>query len=116
MRHPRGSKVWFKNPTTGQPEHGTIIDEIWLPEPEGFREGAESHDHGWLETAFVAQLIEWPPGIENRGIRIAYYTRRGGMGPTGWVFGQFAPSMSVRQCQPICQAMQDRGWFGGLPI
>jgi len=60
---------------------------------------APSHEHGWLETAFVAQLAEWSPGVANRSIRIAYYTRRGGQGPDGWVFAQFAPSMSVQECQ-----------------
>lgn len=115
MRHPRGSKVYFKNPTTKESEQGIIVDEIWLPEPESFGEVAESYDQGWLETAFVAQLVEWSPGVENRGMRIIYYTRRGGRGPNAWVFAQFAPSMTVEDCRYIFQAMQDRGWFSGLP-
>ena len=116
LRHLRGSKVWFKSPTTKRSEHGIIIDEIWLPEPESFEEVAPSHSQGWIETALLAQLVECSPGVENRGIRITYYTRRGAMGlGGGWVFSQYAPSMRVEECQQMFQAMQDRGWFSGLP-
>ena len=113
MRHPRGSVTRFKNPTTKASECGTFIDEIWLPEPETFAEKAPSEEEGWLETAFVAQLVEW--GTKNRRIRIAYYTRRAGEGPKGWIFAQYAPSMSIEQCRTLVQGMHDRGWFKGLP-
>jgi hypothetical protein len=110
--HLAGSEVSFKNPTTGERMRGILVDEIWLRDPDSFREEAAEEDEGWLETAFVAQLVEW--GASNRRIRIAYYTRRPGLSAKGWVFGQYAPSLSTLEFHEILKRMQERGWFNGL--
>src|SRR5258708_1965760 len=110
-RHPRGSLVTFINPTTKRRGSGTIVDEVWFPEPESFAENAARSESGWVETAFVAQLVEWGP--DNRRIRIAYYTRRDG--PNRWVFGQYAASIGTKECLALFRGMEERGWFKGLP-
>jgi hypothetical protein len=112
-RHPPGSRIWFQNSTTKQREYGTLIDEIWLPEPESLEEVARSEETDGLETAFLAQLVEWRPSILR--IRITYHTRRGGGGSDGWVFAQTVPSMSPQEYRTLFRKMEDRGWFNRFP-
>lgn len=112
-RHLPGSKVWFQNSTTKQREYGTLVDEIWMPEPESLAKEPLSEETGWLETAFLAQLIEWRPGILR--IRIAYYTRRAGGGSKDWLFAQVVPSMSTQEWCTLFRKMENRGWFNRLP-
>jgi hypothetical protein len=91
---------------------GRIIDEAWVYEPEEFSEIPPDRGDGWLEAAFVAQLVVWGGG--NLRIRFAYYTRRPGRGRKDWVFAQFSPSMSLEECQILFQKIQQKGWLGSL--
>jgi hypothetical protein len=100
----------FKNPTTGEPETATVLDEIWTIEPERLPEMCPADDDGWLEGVFAAQLLEWPNGGP-RSVRICYWTRRPGRGHDGWVFAQYAPSMSLEQCRTIVDGIRERGWL-----
>jgi hypothetical protein len=108
LKHVSGT-AGFKNPTTGQRVEGHIIDEAWVCEPEEFSEIAPDRGDGWFEGAFVAQLVDWGGG--NLRVRFAYYPRRPGRGPKGWVFAQFAPSMSLEECQILFQKIQEKGWL-----
>lgn len=103
-----GRDVCFKNPGTGVRVWGRIIDEVWTPEPESFGEVAPRSEDGWLETAFVAQLVEWESG---RRIRIAYYTRRPGGGPKDWVYAQFAASLAPDELSTLVSYMNKNRWL-----
>jgi hypothetical protein len=99
----------FKNPTTHKLETVKVLDEIWTVEPERVPETCPGNEDGWLETVFVAQLIELTNS--HRQIRICYFTRRPGLGPDGWRFAQYAPLMSPDQCRTIVDGIRDRGWL-----
>ncbi len=100
----------FKNPTTGKREWARVLGEIWTKEPERFADVCSGDEDGWLESVFVAQLIESPNGNQ---IRICYWTRRPGRGPDGWVYAQYAPLMSLDQYRTIVDGIRDSGWLVG---
>lgn len=104
-----GNSVSIKNPTTGEPSGGYIADLVWVYEPHEFGEAAEESDQGWLETAFMAQLIRWATG--EQAIRFCYYTRRPGLDHNGWVYAQFAPIMSLEETRVLLKKIEDRGWL-----
>jgi hypothetical protein len=85
-----------------------------MPEPETFAEAAPFVEISSVEVeaAFVAQLLEWRPGVFR--IRITCYTRRAGGSSKDWAFAQIAPSMSPQEYRTLFHKMEKRGWFKGL--
>ena len=47
-KHAAGYPVVFTNPTTGEPTHGKILDEVWATDPDNFAPTAPPND-GWRE-------------------------------------------------------------------
>ena len=112
FRHSSGYPVRFKNPQFGHRVQGTIIDEIWTIDPETFTDPSPQNEEGWLETTFVAQLIEWgTKESTNQRVRIAYYTRRPGGGPKDWVFAQYCPSLGLDELEDLLRKIEKAGWF-----
>lgn len=108
-RHVPNGRVVFKHPQSQTQVTGNVIDEIWAREPEDYPEVSVSAEEGWLESAFAAQLVDWGGG--HLRIRFVYYTRRPGRGPADWVFAQFAPSLSLEDCQALLDKIQQKGWL-----
>ena len=107
-RHPAGYQVVFTNPTTGAPEYGQILDEVWAKEPDQFGPTALP-DAGWREGAFVAQLIKWKHG--HQSVRITYYLRPEGGGPDTWYFGgQYSPSMDLNEFRELFGKLRSKDW------
>jgi hypothetical protein len=107
-RHSPGHPVNFRNPTTQVPVVGSIVDEVWIQEPDSFAAHASANG-GWREAAFVAQLIQWP-GNELR-VRITYYLRPEHGGADSWYFGgQYAPSMGVEQLKTLIAKLIEAKW------
>ena len=106
-KHPRGHPVRFRNPTTGEPGVGRIIDEVWAVPPENFSRTAPKN-HGWREAAFVAQLVEW---YGTRRVRITYYVRPEGGGLNSWRFaGQYSPFMSLKEFRSLLGGLNRKHW------
>jgi hypothetical protein len=104
--------VTFRNPTTGEPESGRVLDQIWAKDREEFCETAPESG-GWREVAHTAQLIEWPDG--NKSVRITYWARKSGGGPSDWYFaGQFASSIDLpdfhRFLARLCKRAESPLW------
>lgn len=109
LRHNPGHQIRFRRPGNGEGATGSLVDEVWVPDPETFAEVVPDRGDGWLETAFVAQLIDWGGG--NLRVRFAYYTRRPGMEPNGWVFAQFCPSLGRDEYVELINKICDKHWF-----
>ena len=100
--------VTSSNPSTGEPVVGRIVDEVWAKEPNQFANLAPA-DEGWRESAFVAQLIEWPGGY--RSVRITYYLRPEGSGENSWYFGgQYSSSMDLEQYRSLMAKLSEKHW------
>ena len=102
----------LKNPTTGDSETAKVVDEIWSVSPEAVPEISPDKGSGHLEAVFKAQLLEWPDGY--RRVRFAYWTRRPGRSGDGWIFGQYAPHMSLQESRVIMDGIRERGWLEGV--
>jgi len=58
QRHSAGYPVVLTNPTTRECTQGKILGDVWAKEPEEFSEFTPENN-GWIEAAFLAQLIDW---------------------------------------------------------
>src|SRR5215469_9033958 len=113
LRRHTTERMRITNPKRGERDEvgAEIIDECWLREPEAFAGVADTEltREGWRESAFVAQLLEWPSG--ERGVRITYYARPYLGDSTSWRFaGQYAPIVSLQESRDWLHKLQAKIW------